>query len=111
MVITVVGKAPKAISIEKFLPKCVTKFIIGGSKQTDPLVENYALENGIDIQGIYAQKYKRGFDSYDDRDKKIASAVDMVILLWDGKAKSIEKIATYASQLGKIVRVFVMSGR
>ena len=79
--------------------------ISGGAKGADSIGEQYAKENGFEIQRFPADWKRYGRSAGPKRNKEMAEYCDFAICFWDGKSKGTKSMIGYAEKLGKIVKI------
>ena len=79
--------------------------VSGGAKGADSLGEQYANENGFEVELHLADWDKYGRGAGPQRNKEMAAVSDFVICFWDGKSRGTKSMIEYAKQLNKPVRV------
>ena len=79
--------------------------VSGGAKGADSLGEQYANENGFEVELHLADWDKYGRGAGPRRNKEMAEVSDFVICFWDGKSRGTKSMIEYAKQLNKPVRV------
>lgn len=80
-------------------------FLSGGCKGVDLLGEQYAKENGYDLEIYPANWEKYGKAAGPIRNKKMAEDCDYVICFWDGKSRGTKSMINYARMLNKPIRI------
>lgn len=111
MLVAVVGSrnvSPR-LDISKYMPEDITGIVSGGARGVDRLAEMYADEKGLSKRII-----KPDYHTYNRmaplvRNKEIVAASDMVIALWNGYSRGTMFTVDYAKEIGKPVRVFLVS--
>ncbi len=79
--------------------------VSGGAKGADSLGEQYAIENGFEIE-----QYLPNWDIYGKgaghrRNRLMAEVCDCVICFWDGQSKGTKSMISYAKMHDKPIKV------
>lgn len=80
-------------------------FVSGCCRGADMLGEQYAEENGYQIEKYPAKWHKYGKAAGPKRNMEMAQICDYAICFWDGKSKGTESMIEFAKRAGKAVRV------
>ena len=80
-------------------------FLSGDCAGADRLGEQFAKENGFEVEHFPADWQAFGKSAGPIRNKKMAEAADYVICFWDGKSRGTASMINYAKKLGKPVKV------
>ena len=96
-----------------YIDKCISNIknentiviLSGGSSGADKLGEQYAIENGFEIERYPAQWEKFGKSAGPRRNKQMAEVSDYIICFWDGKSKGTKSMIKYAQHFNKPLKV------
>ena len=77
----------------------------GGAKGADTLGEQYAKENGFEIERYLADWDTYGKSAGPRRNRIMAEVCDCVICFWDGESRGTRSMIEYAKEYGKPIRI------
>ena len=82
-----------------------TVILSGGAKGVDTIGENYATNNGIDIEKYPADWGKHGRSAGPIRNAQMVANADIAVFVWDGKSRGTKDCISKARMAG--LKVFV----
>ena len=83
--------------------------VSGGAKGADTLGEQYAEENGFNVERYLPDWEKYGRGAGIRRNKTMVEVSDYVICFWDGKSRGTKSTIDYARKLNKPLKVKIIN--
>ncbi len=116
LVITGSRKYDNYIEAKEYINHCISNIrkkyriiiISGSSRGADKLGEQYATENGFEIERYYPDWNKYGKSAGLIKNRLIAEKSDYIICFWDGKSRETKYMIKYAHLFKKSIKIKII---